>query len=968
MDYLAEVKKPKYLTDELLQAMDMIAQARDSELSFDKTIIAEIIKLNNAETGEYFISYQQSTFKAYTAIGDKSVYKEGTNVYVKIPGGDFSAKKIIEGKAYSTNMQEEEFDLLEDSLIDMGECYTSNLKEYSILANAPIENENYKKVIYESTTKSDITFQSLFSLYPIIKISADFRTAFYGNPIAGNYGLEVEFFTENNGIYTLRLDITNFVGNLHEYTDYSPQYAVYHINNVKLTNLKKITFFQEEYTDYDKITNYENEVIYINDNTPNLFVSNIKISFVNQMDKTDSDYYCGISAPQGLSLIQESDIIELKGVLYYKTENILSTSNCQCYWFEQNAAVVAGHSLYTQLGGPGWAQITNPNQINFNILTIKGSDVYQQKRIKFVVVYNDLLSFSDEKKIVKYYNNRYVVNKINNDTGVYLELRSRDADDIYNKADWYVNLNGTYYKFASQEQKINITQFMNESIVYFNLAIPIEENRIIQYDFTLDNTTINSDVRITFRGADSFFYNRSGDLIQTNLNEENILIPTITTNAITKIKKITWYGPNGMQLDENKTNSQYSMIKDAYLDSNGHIHFFADSKYDRNKTSNNFQLQIDTMSGQTYYFTKPIAFIKEGNQQATGLTYAMKIQYCDKEGTVINKIPLIYQNNKWNQIYIKVSIMANGEEIQSEQKIEDNKKYNIVINCQGVNINVEQQNNGLIKITGLHLNEEGQYFLQLKTIIKIIDENNVEEFSQSINHYEPILMAHGNAFDYSKLQIVDLPTIITYNANGTGPIYINTPLSVVYKGQSQINFQSMNKNISIIKKDDNYYIKPIMKYNGAVFNNEKLQSSMGAVKIPLSGIKNNYLIQPIVMILENNNIADYDGTAIIVPSDHEDIAINVIAGAVAKPPWEANRPSLLSQSMVIAEQIGKAIMGLFSYDKDGNPSNVLKSDGSFSLGGGLFTLSINEQGIRTVSFNEEFIAELKRALGLDEEE
>jgi hypothetical protein len=56
-NYFAKIKKPKYITDELLQAIDMIATARDNELAFDKTIIAEIVNLNNAETGEYYVRY-----------------------------------------------------------------------------------------------------------------------------------------------------------------------------------------------------------------------------------------------------------------------------------------------------------------------------------------------------------------------------------------------------------------------------------------------------------------------------------------------------------------------------------------------------------------------------------------------------------------------------------------------------------------------------------------------------------------------------------------------------------------------------------------------------------------------------------------------------------------------------------------------------------------------------------------------
>ena len=61
-EYLATIKKPKEITDALLETIDYIARARDAELSFDKTIIAEVISLNDASTGEYFVEYQKGKF------------------------------------------------------------------------------------------------------------------------------------------------------------------------------------------------------------------------------------------------------------------------------------------------------------------------------------------------------------------------------------------------------------------------------------------------------------------------------------------------------------------------------------------------------------------------------------------------------------------------------------------------------------------------------------------------------------------------------------------------------------------------------------------------------------------------------------------------------------------------------------------------------------------------------------------
>ena len=56
-NYLTKISKSSQISDELIKAMDLIASARDNELAFDKTITAEIVKLNDAELGEYYVKY-----------------------------------------------------------------------------------------------------------------------------------------------------------------------------------------------------------------------------------------------------------------------------------------------------------------------------------------------------------------------------------------------------------------------------------------------------------------------------------------------------------------------------------------------------------------------------------------------------------------------------------------------------------------------------------------------------------------------------------------------------------------------------------------------------------------------------------------------------------------------------------------------------------------------------------------------
>lgn len=77
------------ITDSLLQAVDLLVSERISELAFDKTVQARIISCEDNATGKYKIRYQDSILSAYSNEKNKR-YVDNTEVYVRIPSGDFS--------------------------------------------------------------------------------------------------------------------------------------------------------------------------------------------------------------------------------------------------------------------------------------------------------------------------------------------------------------------------------------------------------------------------------------------------------------------------------------------------------------------------------------------------------------------------------------------------------------------------------------------------------------------------------------------------------------------------------------------------------------------------------------------------------------------------------------------------------------------------------------------------------------
>jgi hypothetical protein len=84
-------------SENLFTAVDMIVNERLKEVSFDQTIVGKII--SKEKVGDEWIYQVQSdniTFQA-TAFDEEKEYEEDLNVYVLIPGNDYTAEKKILG-------------------------------------------------------------------------------------------------------------------------------------------------------------------------------------------------------------------------------------------------------------------------------------------------------------------------------------------------------------------------------------------------------------------------------------------------------------------------------------------------------------------------------------------------------------------------------------------------------------------------------------------------------------------------------------------------------------------------------------------------------------------------------------------------------------------------------------------------------------------------------------------------------
>ena len=91
------------LVQDFFDAVNTIAKDEVSAAKNDATVDAEIKSVVNIDIGQYKVAYQGNVFDAYSS-DPLSTYDVGEQVYVLVPQGDFSKRKVILGRsAYKNN-------------------------------------------------------------------------------------------------------------------------------------------------------------------------------------------------------------------------------------------------------------------------------------------------------------------------------------------------------------------------------------------------------------------------------------------------------------------------------------------------------------------------------------------------------------------------------------------------------------------------------------------------------------------------------------------------------------------------------------------------------------------------------------------------------------------------------------------------------------------------------------------------
>ena len=181
----------------LLEAVDILVKDRLDKISFDKTVKCEIIDDTSKSEGKYIVIENNAKMEAYCETADK--YSVGDFVYVMIPQGDYTKKKIIISKYTDDNSRNPIAYVppLSTVIDTSGNIITTTPTDNGILANGNIEH----KLLYDiDLTLNDKNGMPIYGIspqetkeYDAIGISADFATRLEDKAIqTGAYGLRID--------------------------------------------------------------------------------------------------------------------------------------------------------------------------------------------------------------------------------------------------------------------------------------------------------------------------------------------------------------------------------------------------------------------------------------------------------------------------------------------------------------------------------------------------------------------------------------------------------------------------------------------------------------------------------------------------------------------------------------------------------------------------------------------------------
>ena len=922
------------LADGLYKVISNEASNQLSQYQADKTISGEIFSIVDAAKGEYKVRYQDGIWSAFSQ--GKTKYKIGDNVLVKIPLGDFSKTKYIEGYTYNTDIAaSNESSQIEESFSpDWSAIYGQNWSgEMGLIA---YDGVNHKSEI-TLFAANDVTSHSVFQQYANrgteFRISAEFMTTFVDAKTTGNYGLRLTFATskEDSPEVTYTLDTSLFNGDPYRNSYWAPQTILLTVPKRYLTGLRKVVFFQEGFTDYDPVSN---------STQPNIYCRNFKAEWINVTDLTDSSYYLTVATPQGMVFTDNYPSLTLQAKLMSGSESLMSKSSCSCLWYAEDPGILIGSEQYEKTGGIGWRRIQKDK---FDTVTISRSECpAATTNFKVVVIYNEDKILSKEISLINLISQYDLYLDLTSDT--ILEIKDKKNDTLTVSGLWYIELPDTTRIAAggTKSSSLDLTPYLAYPWIKVYCDVFDGSTKIGVLNWTNYKSNDEDELPnfiLQYSGDDIFHYDANGDIYDVTEYDdiEHVLRCNIATSQADSLTfTMRW-------LDSDKkpitTEQEFkdSMMRSVWVDAGDNsLHFKVRTKFYEMLNNNTVYVRLTALDGTYVDYEKEISFLKDGDQGTNGTTYLCLIRPINLNSEVkrTDKVALRYADGAWgtDQIAFKAFVYCNGELIeQRTDKADFNVSYTwqsrnveIVTAGQGIyhKVNIKPMENGGTDRysnggrrtrpgdTALTPEEMGGFYIKVQVDIRYKTESKT-----SVYAYYPIDVCVG-AIDLAKVSYA-APQYIKYSSSGVNPQYDSEPLAFNYNGVDG-KVESLSGFLGIW----NNYLTPASHYTGE-------NNSVGLLKMSMENNEVDYLLHSIFMYLNpygNEAINSWDGTT---------IEIDDKGGTILAPQIGAGTKNTFNQFSGVVmgkDSTQDKKTGLYGY-KDGINTFALTEDGKATFGG-----------------------------------
>lgn len=598
-----DTMKQKTVEDSVTEGVITIVDNRINQLEIDKTLQMTIVDLEDERTQQYKVKYQEATFYAYPSVSTEK-YRKGQQVYVLVPRGDFSAKKMIIGLVDIVPLE---------YLASETNKYEVNSKNYYPVSDeikvAPYSN-HIQKPSYGSITRFTTDDNKYFQISAKIKTTNSTNT--------GNYGIRITFDTGENNDKTLEFNINDIEGNPYRQNG-QYQSKIFILSGPLDLRLKSFIFF-----------NSTSEMVTFSDVQ---FREMKKIEGVG-----DADAYLTLTTPQGDFFENGSldDDVKTIQATFVSSGQKINSSKYKIYWFEERSDVDYNHENYNRLGGVGWE--FKSDEASF---IVKKSDIRLEKqRYKCVIVYNDmnysqiitLFNKDGIKSYLTYTKSEYDLNKyrytiqfigdglvlknlikidrLGNTTLLTNEVQaSNKISDDSDSIDFFVTYVGSVYKKKDGEY----TDYLGTTF----LTIEDVDDKNIDYKLDIFNESV------------IFKYNEFGYSPASSFVENPIIIKPLSfafyengKNILNLIDKdnIKWYIPVENTLLVAPDSSKKREVPEGeeyygYYEYTGlySLPYKISTRYNFDCTNNNIILEV-SYGNEKYTNKTNFFFIKEGEE------------------------------------------------------------------------------------------------------------------------------------------------------------------------------------------------------------------------------------------------------------------------------------------------------------------------------------------------------------------